>query len=135
MVHAGVGIATALGLMLSWYLLALIYAFPVRFISFYADRDVKIGGVIKMNVAAMIPAAIFLSVALLLYSVMELSLPGLLLVWALHFLIQLFYAFCVPFALPKVPSAPVLNPFKDEDEPEEKGRKRRRNNPFKVATD
>jgi hypothetical protein len=134
MVLAVVGVATVLGLLITWWLLALLYTPLVRFISYYADRDVTVRAVIKMNMAALLPAAIFMSAGILLYSMMELSLPALLVIGGLHFLVQLFYLLCVPFALPKVPEAPVLNPFKSAQEKEAARRKARRN-PFKVAAD
>lgn len=133
MVHAGVGLFTAIGLLAIWFVLALVYAPIARFIAFYADRDVTVGGLVKMNVAAMLPAALFMAVALLLYSLMDLSLPALLVAGGLHFLVQLFYVLCGPFALPKVASVPAVNPFKTKGQGG--GGRAKARNPFKVAAD
>lgn len=132
MVHAALAAFTVAGLLCTWLAFALVYTPLIRFITYYADRDVTIRGIVKMNVAGMIPGALFLTAGLLLYSLMELSLPALLAIFALHFLVQLFFVLCSPFALPKLPEAPILNPFKSK---EEKERRTRERNPFKVSAE
>ncbi|MEW6303301.1 MAG: hypothetical protein AB1705_07520 [Verrucomicrobiota bacterium] len=123
MLLAGVAIATVLGLFLSWFLLAVIYAAPVKLMSFYADRDLTWRQSRRLATAALMPGALFLTLAILLYGLSRLPLAGLLLAVVMHLVIGWVYVFASPLRLPKEDKP--KNPFATDGKPPVK-----KENPF-----
>ena len=64
---AGSFVAAGLALLVVWWLLALVYRLPVRLAAFYGNRDVTMGGSWKLAGAALMPGAVLMLAALLLY--------------------------------------------------------------------
>lgn len=109
----------------AWAALGLVYAWPVRLISFYADRQLSWLGAWKVAAGCLLPGALFLAASGLAYLLHRLNLVQLLGAFLLHLMIGWVYVLCVPFCLPRVQdrgTAPRGNPFA-------KARKQRRN-PF-----
>jgi hypothetical protein len=103
-------------LLLVWVFLALAYLWPVRLIAFYADRRLSWAGAWRMAAAALLPGAVFFSLAILGYTFHRINLVQLLLAAALHILIGWAYVLASPFQLPREGNAPQnksgsRNPF------------------------
>ncbi len=116
----GAGVVTAASLFASWYLLSVIYAFGIRVIAFYADRQLSTLGSVRLAAAALLPGSMLMGLALLLYGNQRLSLLGLVLAWLVHWVIGWGYATLAPFWLPRGSGrlAPGQNPF--EPPPDER---------------
>jgi len=112
----GTGITVAVGLWFSWLVLATIYMAPVRLIAFYADRELTIGAAWRVAGAALLPGALLMSGAIVLYSLHRLNLVGLLFAWLLHLVLAWIYAAIAPARLPRLPTALPRrrNPFGTE---------------------
>jgi hypothetical protein len=114
-VTTGLGAATLVGLLVIWEILASLYAWPVRLISFYADRDLSWSGAWRLAAAALLSGAMFLVLALVAYACHQLNLMQLLAAAVLHFMIGWVYVLFAPFGLPRcvhTASAQPANPFK-----------------------
>jgi len=109
----GTGVVVAAGLWLSWVVLATIFMAPVRLIAFYADREMTIGAAWRVAGAAMMPGALLMSGAVVLYSLHRLNLIGLLFAWLLHLVLGWIYVGIAPTRLPRLsPALPRRrNPF------------------------
>lgn len=122
----GIAVGTVIGLFVTWTLLALAYAWPVRIISFYADRQLSWAGAWRLSAGCLLPGALFLTLAIAAYTLQQINLVQLLAATALHFMLGWVYVLCAPFCLPRADakvSQRSGNPFKSSQ-----GRKRR--NPF-----
>ena len=110
---AGVAAAVVAGLFVSWWLLAALYAVPVRLVAFYLDRQVTLGGCRRLAGAALLPGALVMSGAFLLYGLQQLNFIGLLLAWPLHLVIGWIYTAGATFRLPRLTTQLVnpANPF------------------------
>ena len=111
---AGIGVAVIAGLLLQWAALAVIYLAPVRLMVFFLDREVTRAGCWRLASAALMPGAVVMSGAILLYGMQRLPLVGLLLALALHLLVGWVYLLIAPFKLPKKSAALAAeksNPF------------------------
>jgi hypothetical protein len=78
---------------------------PVRLIAFYADREMKIGAAWRLAGAAMMPGALLMSGAVVLYSLHRLNLVGLLFAWLLHLVLGWIYVGIAPARLPRLSTA------------------------------
>jgi hypothetical protein len=109
----GAGATAGAGLFASWWLLAIVYAFGVRGIAFYADRQLSTWASLRLTAAALLPGSLMMGVALVLYGHQRLSLLGLLLAWGLHWVVGWIYAALAPFWLPRHAGSPPSdsNPF------------------------
>jgi hypothetical protein len=108
---AGVGLAV--GFMLGWGLLATIYFLPVRILGFFMNRDLNLPQSWRLVGAALMPGALLMIAAILLYNSGLLDLVSLCFAFAAHFVLGWVYLFLSQLFLP--PSAPGLhkgNPFK-----------------------
>lgn len=128
--HPAVSVSLAalvlIGLLGTWLVLGLIYAWPIRLIAFYADRQLTWMGSVKLGAACLFPGAIFLILALIAYGLHQIRLVQLLLAVALHFLVGWAYLLAAPFCLDKEGSSPRrARPKKRLDTPQPK-----RKNPF-----
>lgn len=109
----GAGALVGTSLLASWWLLAIVYAFGVRLIAFYADRHVSTLGSVRLAAAAQLPGSAMMGLALLLYGNQRLSLLGLLLAWLIQWVVGWVYTALAPFRLPRGSGQPVpgRNPF------------------------
>lgn len=108
-----VGAGVVAYLMLSWTVLATLYMVPVWVMAFYANRDLKWGASWKLSGATLMPGALLLVVALLLYALTALDLIHLMIVFGAHLLVGWIYLGVSPWFLPLEPQAATekQNPF------------------------
>jgi hypothetical protein len=119
---AGVVVLTVAGLLVIWALLATVYCVPVRLITLYANRDLRLWQSWKLSGAALMPGALFLTFGMLVYGLGSMALAQLAVVWALHLAMGWIYLFVSPLFLPREPSAAAGrgNPFARSREPRKK---------------
>ena len=120
----GLGAAVMLCLLLAWATLALLGAWPVRMVAFFADREGGMGNYLQLATAVLMPGAVFFGMGVLCYGLGLLPLLGLLAVWVLHLVVGCGYLFFAPFFLPQMEENQESdNPFADSatqgDEAEE----------------
>lgn len=100
------------GLVVSWACLATVYFLPVWVVGFFANRDLSLQGSWRLAGAALMPGALFLCAAILLYGWGALDLVRLIVAAAVHWMIGWVYLFASPFWLPRHPATVVKsNPF------------------------
>ncbi|MHB8519574.1 MAG: hypothetical protein ACYDH9_02340 [Limisphaerales bacterium] len=98
---AAAGLLISLGLLLGWSLLALLYAAPVRLVAFFLDRDLGRGGAWRLASAALMPGALLLAAAVVLYGRHRLDLVGLIVLCGLHLVVGWMYLVLAPVRLPR----------------------------------
>lgn len=128
-VLVGAGAAVYLWLMLTWAALGLVYSFPVRFLALWADRDAGRAAAWRAGAASLMPGCLLLAVAIALYGLQLLPLPGLLLAFAAHFVVGWVYVVGAAFRLPKIQGTEKTagNPFTQPGGAPDKEKKK---NPF-----
>ena len=106
-------VATGLCLFLSWWGLSVIYVPFVWLGAFYANRTITLAGCWRLAGAALMPGAVFMAAAIILYGLGAFDLLRLALAWGMHLIIGWFYVVVGTAALPRLPSvpAPGENPF------------------------
>lgn len=100
-------------LFVSWLVLATLYA-PVAWLAgFYANRELTLGGSWKLAGAALMPGALLLSAALVLYGLQVFGLGRLGLACVLHLVTGWIYVCVSPLFLPRHPEVVPArtNPF------------------------
>ncbi|MGH7992563.1 MAG: hypothetical protein ACREDQ_03530 [Limisphaerales bacterium] len=106
------GAAVTVGLLLSWALLATVYFLPVWLLGFFANRDLNFRQSWRLAGAALMPGAILMVAAVLLYGTGFLNLISFGFIFGAHFVIGWIYLFV---SLLFVPRAPITikrgNPF------------------------
>jgi hypothetical protein len=109
----GLAAAVALSMWLAWIAMAAFYAWPIRVVVFFRDKLTSRLGSWKLCAAALLPAAVFMSSAIVLYTLGKIPVAGLLIAFAAHFVIGWFYIVAGAIALPVIPEAELLkgNPF------------------------
>jgi hypothetical protein len=101
-------------LLLSWAVLATVYALPARFVAFIGSRDLDLGQCWNIAGAALMPGAALMEVAILLYGIQWADMIGLTIITATHLVVGWIYLFMsiwqAPKAAPKPPPV-VANVF------------------------
>ncbi|HEV2455702.1 MAG TPA: hypothetical protein VGY98_15665 [Verrucomicrobiae bacterium] len=97
----------------TWWILAAVYFLPAKLLGFFANRDLSLLASLKLCCAALLPGALFMTAALILYALDLLGLVAFCFVLAAHFILHwLYLLFALPF-LPRLSNAPGKgNPFK-----------------------
>jgi hypothetical protein len=109
-----VALLTFFGLLLAWSLLATIYFLPVWLISFFANRDLNFREAWKLAGAALMPGALLLTLAILLYGFGAFDLVQFCFAFAMHYLIGWIYLLVSPPFLQRAIPADKKNPFADK---------------------
>jgi hypothetical protein len=93
--------------------LATVYSLPLRLLTFYSDRQVTWPGCWRIAAAALLPGALLMAGAIVLYGFNRLSFIGLLFAWLLHLVIGWIYLSIAPARLPRIHDLPARrgNPF------------------------
>jgi hypothetical protein len=104
-------LALVAGLMLAWAVLATIYFLLVRLISFFANRDLDFRGSWKLAGAALMPGALLLTAAIMLYGFAVLDLVQFCFIFAAHFALGWIYLFLSQLFLPRLVASEKGNPF------------------------
>jgi hypothetical protein len=106
-----VALGHALYLLIAWWLLTVVYAWALRLLAFYLDRELDFTGATRVAQAAMIPGALWLTAAVFLHATGWLDLPGLLVVFVMHVPVGWLYAGLACRSLPLRPDVLPANPF------------------------
>lgn len=107
-------IGTFVGLLLVWLALATIYCLPVWIISFFSSRDLGLRASWKLAAAALLPGALLVSLALVLYELGAFDLIQLLFAFGMHLIIGWIYLFVSPMFLHRVLPKEKPNPFESD---------------------
>jgi hypothetical protein len=100
------------GLMLTWAGLATAYFLPVWLVGFFANRTLSLGGSWRLAGAALMPGALLLSAAIVLYGWGALDLVLLVIVAAAHLVMGWIYLIASPLRLPRCRAGEAKeNPF------------------------
>ena len=99
------------GLLLTWWLLASVYFFPVWLVSYFTDRDLTFRASWKLAGAALLPGALLLSLGLSLYGLGVFDLVQLAFAFTMHFIVGWIYLFISPMFLNRALPGEKKNPF------------------------
>ena len=101
------------GLMLAWFVLATLYAFPVWLLVFFANRDLKPRECWRLAGAVLLPGGLLMAAGILCYDFGLVDLVGLGFIFAGHFVLGWIYLFIGPLFLPRSERAQAAgkNPF------------------------
>ena len=113
MIFGIIGVASFVGLFLSWFIFALLYAPIAKLIAYFADRELSWSGSWKLASAAQMFAALLMTFAMVLYGLQAFDLIRFLFFFSAHFFVAWIYVGVAPFFLPRVSAkTPVAkNPF------------------------
>ena len=104
-------IGVFLGLLLVWAALATIYFLPVWLVCLFSNRDLNFRASWKLAAAALMPGALLMSLALVLYDVGVFDPVQLCFAFGMHFVIGWIYLFVSPMFLNRALPAEKKNPF------------------------
>jgi hypothetical protein len=103
---------TGAGLMLTWRLLATLYALPAWLIGFFCNRQLSLAGSWRLAGAALMPGALFMAAVIFIYGLGWLDLVRLLIAAVMHVLVGWIYVVLGVLALPKLAlDSARTNPF------------------------
>lgn len=107
------GFGAVVGLILVWALLATVYFIPVRVMGFVANRDLSWGGSWRLAAASLMPGALFITGAFVLYGLGRIDLVKLGIADVVHILIGWVYLVLAILAVPPQEgvAAEKQNPF------------------------
>lgn len=107
-----VAVATALGVLASWWLLATLYFLPVWLLGFFVNRDLNFRRSWKMSGAALLPGALLMAAGILLYDFGAVDLVQFGFIFGAHLALGWLYLFVGLLFVPAIPAAlPKGNPF------------------------
>jgi hypothetical protein len=107
-----VAVAAVIGLLANWWLLATIYFLPVWLLGFFVNRDLNFRASWKLSGAALLPGALLMAAAILLYDFDEVTLVQFGFIFGAHFVLGWIYLFVGLLFVPGIPAAsPKGNPF------------------------
>jgi len=99
------------GLLLAWALLATIYFLPTWLISFFTNRDLNYRQSWKLSSAALMPGALVMTLAIVLYGLGAFDLVQLCFAAAMQMVIGWVYLFISPLFLNRAAPGEKGNPF------------------------
>jgi hypothetical protein len=106
-------VASVVGLLLSWWILATLYFLPVWTLGFFTNRDLNFRASWKFSGAALMPGALLMAAGILLYDFGFLNLVSFGFTFATHFALGWIYLFLSLLFLPPIPKkTQKQNPFK-----------------------
>ncbi len=88
---AGAGVGAAVAIFVSWIVLAAIYSAPAKFAAWFADRDLSWTGAGRLCFAAMVPGALVMTFAVVLYGSQAIDLVKLSFFWLAHLVLGWVY--------------------------------------------
>jgi hypothetical protein len=96
-----------------WWLLAVIYFLPVWLLGFVTNRDLNLPASLKLSCSALLPGALLMIAAIVLYAAGILNLVTFCFVFAAHFILHWLYLLFGLLFVPRATTAtPKENPFK-----------------------
>jgi hypothetical protein len=109
---AGAAGLVVASLMVTWACLATVYSPLAWLVGFFANRELSLGGSWRLSGAALLPGALLMCAAILLYGCGALDIVRLTVAAALHLVMGWVYVFISPLRLPPQAVAAVKeNPF------------------------
>jgi len=110
---AMVVLSVLVGLLLSWAALASVYFLPAWLLGLYGDRDLSFCGSWRLAGAALMPGALVMITAVVLYGLGVVDVVRFVLSWALHIVLGWVYVLLGTWATPKLSSSlgGKVNPF------------------------
>lgn len=113
MLLAGVALLVVAGLLVQWFVLACLYAPVVWLVAFFADRAAGWGVCWRLAGAALMPGALLMGCAIVLYGAGQLTLIHVGFTLALHLVVGWAYLIGAPLCLPREQAAvpAPTNPF------------------------
>ncbi|MGA9876102.1 MAG: hypothetical protein WBQ21_09860, partial [Solirubrobacteraceae bacterium] len=99
-------LASVIGLLSSWWLLATVYFIPVWLLGVYTNRALNLRQAWRLCGAALLPGALLLTLGILLYDLGGLNLVQFSTVFIAHLVLTWIYLFVSLLFLPRVPVAP-----------------------------
>lgn len=106
------GVASAAILLLLWALLATLYFLPLWLVAFYANRNLNFRQSWRLAGAALMPGALWMAAAIVLYGLGVFDLVELGAAFSFHFIIGWIYALAGVLLAPRHPeSMRSQNPF------------------------
>jgi hypothetical protein len=111
------GVAAAIGVLLIWWLLAAVYFPPVWLLGFFTNRDLNFRQSWRLSGAALMPGALLMAAALLLYGMGFWNLVSFGFAFGAHFVIGWIYLFLSLLFVPKVSPKQKRNPFAAKSRP------------------
>jgi hypothetical protein len=104
--------ATVIGLLASWWLLATIYFLPVWLLGFFVNRDLNFRRSWKLSGAALLPGALLMAAGILLYDFGAVDLVQFSFICGAHLVLSWIYLFVSLLFVPGIPTGlPKGNPF------------------------
>ena len=104
--------ATAIGLLASWWLLATLYFLPVWLVGYFVNRDLNFRRSWKLSGAALMPGGLLMAAGILLYDFGAVDLVQFGFIFGAHFVLGWIYLFVSLLFVPGIPAAlPKGNPF------------------------
>ena len=104
-------VATVVTLLLTWWVVGLIYVPLVKVFTLFADRHITWGGAWRLSMAALLPGALMVAGAILLYAFGTIDLLQLALLHLLHVIAGLVFVITSPYFLAPVSAKIGANPF------------------------
>ena len=104
-------VGTFFGMLVLWAALACIYCLPVWLICFFANRDLSLAATWRLAGAALMPGALLMTMALVLYDLRAFDLVQLCFAFGMHLVFGWIYLFVSPLFLKRVLPAEKKNPF------------------------
>jgi hypothetical protein len=105
-------LAVVAGLMLLWAVLATVYFLPAWLIGYFANRDLNFRGSWKLAGAALMPGALLLTAAIVLFALAALDWVQFCFLFGAHVALGWVYLFLSQLFLPRIDSRPSpSNPF------------------------
>jgi hypothetical protein len=123
-------LGTIIALFANWISLATVYALFVKIFAAAKNRSLTVWGAWKASVAALMPGAILLAIAIALYGMGQIRLVELIATWAAHFVVGWIFMIGAVFKLPPLQKTPA-NPFAHLDEKEKEEAPPAEKNPFR----
>lgn len=110
---AGLALGVGLVMLVSWLALSLAATLPLRLLAYLTDREAPVASCWRLAMLALMPGALLMTIAMVLYGAEAINLTDLLVAWPLHLVVGLVYAvggmLCLPWAKP--PLTKAGNPF------------------------
>ena len=111
--YAGIVLGVALGLLLAWLILATAYGIVTRLVAYFGDRSLRLGQCWNLAAASLMPGALLMVTAIVLYGLQVVDLIGLSALFVLHLVISWVYLFMAPLRIPRMRTvfSSSANPF------------------------
>jgi hypothetical protein len=113
LVLGGAVLATITWLVCVWTALATLYCLPLWIVALIARRKIGVVGCWKLAAAGLMPGCVLMILALVLYALRIVDLPGLAFIAAAHFVVGWIFLGVVVFRLDRKEAStkPAGNPF------------------------